>query len=627
MDSVTFLPVSIAISIKQKDVQTAEKLAEATLAILDCWGLKYSKEERFLCHIVSDTTNVNPAFVNKMGYQWVPCACHLLQLVILDSLKPVFSVLKRHRNVVRYFKKSPKERSSLIQAQLDNKQKRPKVPIAGSVTRWLGTIDMLRRNLDLQKELVELLGLRVDDKNPTSEVERLKWNRTLSEKEWELSKQMAALLEFCRAPMLAFQSDTSPTLSLVGPFVIGVIKNCRVIRDAEATFPAVKRVASLIIKGLKDRFSPVLNQFMYSVATFVDPNSKSWFPHLPAHVQTEVRSFISSKLPTTPIAISKTQLPKHLSSLDKLLPCISAEPICEFDFAAYICAPVTSSLEFLSKQPLVLQELFLSVCGIPAASSEIERLFSTCGNVNSKLRCSLKPENVERESMLKKNSQKIKDFREAQDNYPTSSQKLRNWISSLPSLSSPFFHNDVEDKIEEEEEGQDDFAELLESDESCDEEAEEITESLQGDGYWTNSSRPKNFTKSVAKIKPGEKRKRHNEPEENADEPTVHAKKRHCSERFERVKKCPTIGLVVCIHFTDDCTCRSIGQDQSPIDPLECVCDLWFRGKVVSECEKSKEGHKVFAVSFLDGEEEEIGWESRGKNHHWALPVINKRRF
>lgn len=64
------------------------------------------KEDRFIWHVVSDTAAVNPAMVkllDKEEHVWIPCACHLLQLVVNDALVYVKSLLQRHRNIVYFY--------------------------------------------------------------------------------------------------------------------------------------------------------------------------------------------------------------------------------------------------------------------------------------------------------------------------------------------------------------------------------------------------------------------------------------------------------------------------------------------------------------------------------------------
>lgn len=74
------------------------------MQVLERWGLhKENPEDRFIFHVVSDTTAVNPSFVKQMGYNWIPCAAHILHLVVQDALTRVLPLLQRHRNIVCCF--------------------------------------------------------------------------------------------------------------------------------------------------------------------------------------------------------------------------------------------------------------------------------------------------------------------------------------------------------------------------------------------------------------------------------------------------------------------------------------------------------------------------------------------
>lgn len=64
-----------------------------------------------------------------------------------------------------------------------------------------------------------------------------------------------------------------------------------------------------------------------------------------------------------------------------------------------------------------------------------------------------------------------------------------------------------------------------------------------------------------------------------------------------------------------------------PNSILECSCDLWFLGRVTSEAESRTPLESiVFAVRFIDGDEEEIEWEIKGTNNWWATQksTLNK---
>jgi hypothetical protein len=52
-------------------------------------------------YFTSDTTNVMPAFVKLLGLEWIPCAAHLMHLVVNGALIPVKNLLKRGAVLVR----------------------------------------------------------------------------------------------------------------------------------------------------------------------------------------------------------------------------------------------------------------------------------------------------------------------------------------------------------------------------------------------------------------------------------------------------------------------------------------------------------------------------------------------
>lgn len=55
-----------------------------------------------------------------------------------------------------------------------------------------------------------------------------------------------------------------------------------------------------MFKSLKERFTRVLDQPIYTIATFVDPLTKSAFSKLPQSAKGYTINFIRSQLPTEP---------------------------------------------------------------------------------------------------------------------------------------------------------------------------------------------------------------------------------------------------------------------------------------------------------------------------------------
>jgi hypothetical protein len=155
---------------------------------------------------------------------------------------------------------------------------------------------------------------------------------------------------------------------------------------------------------------------------------------------------------------------------------------------------------------------------------------------------------------------------------------------------------------------------LIEAEDTADEneEDEEPVEPEElRDGYWADSSKPKNFWRQMLLHHTGTKRKRGDD--DNTAQTSKRAKTTHISQILKPLTKPPQIKDKVHIHYTEDCSCKA----QSP---RECNCDVWYEGTVVAPAE-STDPTKVlrFAVRFKDGDEEEIKWEIGGNNFWWGV--------
>jgi hypothetical protein len=429
------------------------------------------------------------------------------------------------------------------------------------------------------------------------------WNRRLSKEEWEISVELLELLRVPYQIMNDFQSNSHPTLSRVAPAIVILRKTCQQMIET-LQFPATKRVAASILTSSKSRFSEALNQPIYSLATFVDPLTKSWYNELPVTARDCVKNFILSNISKT----TTSQAPPTSTGgwWDKI-DISHKEFASDFDLNHYLVSPVATVGSFLTHQPPIIRNLYLEICGIPATSSDVERLFSTCGYVNSPRRSSMNSESVEHQSLLKKNASLVEKFRTTASLYPTSTPKLTNWLVTLPTMSTSFFGDDGDDdgslaSLDKEET---DFTLEEATSASSFEEDDIIAEELL-DPYWGSSSCEKNFSKQVAEINTrGRKRKRGTEDEEDS----TNAKKRQRTTELIPLIY-PVADQRVWIHYTADCTCSNKNK-------RECTCDKWFTGVVQYQEEDNREGNHVFIVSFDCGDEEEVTWDPKGTNDWW----------
>jgi hypothetical protein len=223
--------------------------------------------------------------------------------------------------------------------------------------------------------------------------------------------------------MLNWQSSEVSTLSLVAPFILKLLKACAHI-EKKTEFVLVRSVSRKMAQLTKEKFS-CLNDLIYSLATFLDPRTKHLFQDLPSSFQQNaleyVKEFASIPKPEEDARISKKR--KLHSIADDEEDCTAEKEILadnsgeaselesafdgfidemfenkkislpsEFDLKEYLdrhFSPESGLTSWFSSLPPYFKELFLCICGIPAASSESERLFSVSGYINSKSRSSM----------------------------------------------------------------------------------------------------------------------------------------------------------------------------------------------------------------------------------------------
>lgn len=133
-------------------------------------------------------------------------------------------------------------------------------------------------------------------------------------------------------------------------------------------------------------------------------------------MQDIIKDFISSKTENQRPVVTVRKTTKR-SLIDEVVPNISQAGL-GFDFASYLTTPVIKKKdvpEFMSRQPQALRDLYFAICCIPAASCDIERLFSTCGYIDSTRRGSLTSERLEERVLLKKNNAVIEEFKQNQN--------------------------------------------------------------------------------------------------------------------------------------------------------------------------------------------------------------------
>lgn len=92
MYTATFVIVFPYLQVIPKKLQDAEELRKIVLRSLTSYGLAEETDDGSTVSprirgFVSDTTAVMPSIAKMLGVPWIPCCCHVLNLVAKKGLK------------------------------------------------------------------------------------------------------------------------------------------------------------------------------------------------------------------------------------------------------------------------------------------------------------------------------------------------------------------------------------------------------------------------------------------------------------------------------------------------------------------------------------------------------------
>ena len=409
-------PQSILLNASPKEgAQTANALAQHVRCVLDAWGLsdEFQKplNERKIRWFTSDTTAVMPAMVSLLGYVWIPCVGHLLNLTVQRALKDdeqLRIILKKHRKICGTFRKSPAKRNIFRHAQLDHGLR--ELTLQGDVkTRWNSTLTMVERNVMNKVAILEVYPLLEENAlEPKSKQEQKEWKRRLTMREWELSQQLIEILLPFRLATKAFETEKHPTLSLTIPIYQHLVDELERVRPLEGA--PLRSVWDILFSEMNRRLVPIINGSEdYWCAVFFDPRTKNVTKDSPYYsmlVRTCEAKFVAKFGPSLPPPpLQPSPAPTFLDQLLKT----SNLPEEKTEFQRYLevssCSSQQHPAEWFEKKGLKqMFYLYRVYCCAPGASTSIERLWSESGFLIDRRRSRLSGEVVNERLQWKKNS-------------------------------------------------------------------------------------------------------------------------------------------------------------------------------------------------------------------------------
>ena len=388
---------------------TAENIYKKLSGLLEEWQLK----ERVVLALRDNAANITAAFnfpgctINSAG-----CLNHSLQLVVkkeLFSLKNVESLIAKCRRLVGHANMSVVFYSELYKQEEKQMQITTHLGLKGDViTRWNSTYYMLERILALKPALAATL------------LELSNVGIEFSGQEWVLmDKVVRTLRSFEEATKILSSNESS--ISCAIPIVTTIIKSL----STSSVDHGVMGMKRALKNAMDDRFQAIETKEEFAIATILDPRYKHHFFRDPAkfHLakaaiiakivddlkgesglensqenrgdesdvcdsfESMMKNIIDASRAATRTSEDDAVRESAVSLLEKYL----HMPVEENSFAFWkswsaTCDPVQKKLTSLACA-------FLTP---PSTSTDVERLFSTAGNILTDARNRLRPENAEK---------------------------------------------------------------------------------------------------------------------------------------------------------------------------------------------------------------------------------------
>ena len=333
------------------------------------------------------------------------CAAHRLQLCINEGLQlnALARAIAAAKKLVSHFKHSALATNALSERQetMNMKQKRLQQECP---TRWNSTYYMIQTLLENRWPVTAVLADETFTKRQHRYLE-------LSSDNWMILEELVKSLHPLEIATTFMSAEYNASLSSVIPVIHGLTSQLVPANDDSSV---IKQFKNTVVAALKRRWSlenadPCQISML---ATVLDPRFRNL-----KFLNNDQKSLVQAELLRLAAGMSDigtSPSPKrHKSALDELLGDIDDESEnsnASDELSRYFTekvAPRNSNPldwwkqnEFRFKR---LAKLAKEILGIPATSTASERLFSTAGLTVTKLRNSLKPDNVDALVFLNKN--------------------------------------------------------------------------------------------------------------------------------------------------------------------------------------------------------------------------------
>ena len=429
---------------------TSEAIAKSLGEIMTEWDIDTDK----LTGVTDNAANECKAF-DILNWDRVSCAGHNINLAVTSGLKipEVSRIIRKGGSIVAYFHRSPLATGVLLEKQkvLLPKECQGHKLITDCPTRWNSTLEMLQR----LSEQIPALHAAVHDPSIAKASNDLK-SKLFSYDEQVTVDKLIELLKPFKTATVTLSAESTPTLAFVLPTIMkleqilsaqdndsNIIKKVKaemsknltkrypqkqrtILLMASALHPwtkdmnfltadeksEVKRLLVAKCEGLQNPRGPNvtegLNQDHGAIKAEASGLEVSQLTNLPIKCEANLDSFLEeppNKIVKLEEVHDQSWLDDIIYSQDEELPgnFVESEVNRYFsEIAERKTSPLSWWKERQNSYP-ILAQLARKYLAIPASSVPSERIFSLAGNLVTKKRVQLSPENINLLIFLHKN--------------------------------------------------------------------------------------------------------------------------------------------------------------------------------------------------------------------------------
>ena len=343
------------------------------------------------------------------------CVAHTLQLCIKTGLdiSTISQMVAASRKLVGHFK-----HSVVAMTGLRDKQTQLNVAehhlIQDVSTRWNSTYFMLDRLAEQQVAPYAVIHDAAITKPHHQYLD-------LKDTQWNLLTQMVVVLKPLQVATTVFSADLNLSCSIIYPVINGLLSNHLVVTADD--LPSVKVFKDTVAKELNRRFTPFSTDTAkslpvlcaavdprYSQLNFINEDQKAIVHEELISEMTLMQATSDDQSDEQPPAAKKSKKDSALYFLlgtsSEAEDHLTVNDELEYFLKEPAQDPDSDALQWWAKNHErfpTLSKLAKKLMCIPATSVPSERVFSTSGNIVTKLRSSLKPDNVNMLVFLNKN--------------------------------------------------------------------------------------------------------------------------------------------------------------------------------------------------------------------------------